>query len=124
MSKQKDFFDQAISPIVNEVLEGYNCTIFAYGQTGTGKTYTMEGGGKKAKNGEFSSDADVILRVVRQIFEVLEAQNAEYSMKFTFLELYNEEITDQLAFEECVKNSDDKFKKPIALMEDGKGGVS
>jgi len=32
---------------VNEVLEGYNCTIFAYGQTGTGKTYTMEGGARK-----------------------------------------------------------------------------
>lgn len=51
-SKQKDLFDQAISPIVNEVLEGYNCTIFAYGQTGTGKTYTMEGG-SKAKVGFF-----------------------------------------------------------------------
>lgn len=36
-------------PIVNEVLEGFNCTIFAYGQTGTGKTYTMEGECKKAK---------------------------------------------------------------------------
>ena len=46
-SKQKDLFDHAISPIVNEVLEGYNCTIFAYGQTGTGKTYTMEGGARK-----------------------------------------------------------------------------
>lgn len=32
----------AIKPIVEEVLEGFNCTIFAYGQTGTGKTYTME----------------------------------------------------------------------------------
>ncbi|KAF6146841.1 hypothetical protein GIB67_018494, partial [Kingdonia uniflora] len=123
MSKQKDLFDQAVSPIVNEVLEGYNCTIFAYGQTGTGKTYTMEGGGKKSKNGEFPSDAGVIPRAVRQIFEVLEAQNAEYSMKVTFLELYNEEITDLLALEECVKFIDDKLKKPIALMEDGKGGV-
>ena len=45
-SKQKELYDQAISQVVNEVLEGYNCTIFAYGQTGTGKTYTMEGGSK------------------------------------------------------------------------------
>lgn len=43
-AQQRSIYDQAISPIVNEVLEGYNCTVFAYGQTGTGKTYTMEGG--------------------------------------------------------------------------------
>ncbi|KAL0370040.1 UNVERIFIED_CONTAM: Kinesin-like protein KIN-5D [Sesamum angustifolium] len=61
---------------------------------------TMEGGARK-KNGEFPSDAGVIPRAVRQIFDILEAQSAEYSMKFT----------------------DDKSKKPIALMEDGKGGV-
>ncbi|CAA2994236.1 kinesin KIN-5D [Olea europaea subsp. europaea] len=121
-SQQKDLYDQAVWPIVFEVLEGYNCTIFAYGQTGTGKTYTMEGGSRK-KNGEFPSDAGVIPRAVRQIFDILEAQNAEYSMKVTFLELYNEEITDLLAPEECAKFIDDKSKKPIALMEDGKGGV-
>ncbi|KAK7341752.1 hypothetical protein VNO80_24691 [Phaseolus coccineus] len=121
-SKQKELYEQAVSPIVNEVLEGYNCTIFAYGQTGTGKTYTMEGGARK-KNGEFPSDAGVIPRAVKQIFDILEAQNAEYSMKVTFLELYNEEITDLLAPEETLKFVDDKSKKPIALMEDGKGGV-
>ncbi|XP_010922468.1 kinesin-like protein KIN-5A [Elaeis guineensis] len=121
-SRQADLFDHAVVPIVNEVLEGYNCTVFAYGQTGTGKTYTMEGGGRKGKNGELPSDAGVIPRSVRQIFDVLEAQSAEYSMKVTFLELYNEEITDLLAPEES-KFSDDKSKKPIALMEDGKGGV-
>jgi len=48
-AKQKDLYDQAVVPIVNEVLEGFNCTIFAYGQTGTGKTYTMEGESKKNK---------------------------------------------------------------------------
>ncbi|XP_022634171.1 kinesin-like protein KIN-5D [Vigna radiata var. radiata] len=121
-SKQKELFEQAMSPIVNEVLEGYNCTIFAYGQTGTGKTYTMEGGARK-KNGEFPSDAGVIPRAVKQIFDILESQTAEYSMKVTFLELYNEEITDLLAPEETLKFVDDKSKKPIALMEDGKGGV-
>ncbi|XP_047317266.1 kinesin-like protein KIN-5D [Impatiens glandulifera] len=121
-SQQKELFDQAISPIVFEVLEGYNCTIFAYGQTGTGKTYTMEGGARK-KNGEFPNDAGVIPRAVRQTFDILESQHAEYSMKVTFLELYNEEITDLLAPEETSKFIDDKSKKPIALMEDGKGGV-
>ncbi|XP_027088167.1 kinesin-like protein KIN-5D [Coffea arabica] len=121
-SQQKDLYDQAVWPIVFEVLEGYNCTIFAYGQTGTGKTYTMEGGGRK-KNGEFPSDAGVIPRAVKQIFDILETQHAEYNMKVTFLELYNEEITDLLAPEEAPKFLDDKSKKPIALMEDGKGGV-
>ncbi|XP_044948997.1 kinesin-like protein KIN-5A [Hordeum vulgare subsp. vulgare] len=127
-SKQKDLFEQSISPIVHEVLEGYNCTIFAYGQTGTGKTYTMEGGGtRKAKSGELPTDAGVIPRSVRQIFDILEAQCAEYSMKVTFLELYNEEITDLLAPDEprfpVLPVPEDKNKKPIALMEDGKGGV-
>ncbi|OIW05778.1 hypothetical protein TanjilG_23564 [Lupinus angustifolius] len=121
-SQQNEVYEQAVSPIVYEVLEGYNCTIFAYGQTGTGKTYTMEGGARQ-KNGEFPSDAGVIPRAVKHIFDILEAQNAEYSMKVTFLELYNEEITDLLTPEETSKAVDEKSKKPIALMEDGKGGV-
>lgn len=41
-SGQEKLYRMAIKPIVDEVLEGFNCTIFAYGQTGTGKTYTME----------------------------------------------------------------------------------
>jgi kinesin family protein 11 len=48
-AQQKDLYDQAVVPIVNEVLEGFNCTIFAYGQTGTGKTYTMEGECRRSK---------------------------------------------------------------------------
>ncbi|KAH9322163.1 hypothetical protein KI387_016802, partial [Taxus chinensis] len=126
-AQQKDLYDQAVVPIVNEVLEGFNCTIFAYGQTGTGKTYTMEGDCKKTKsgqNGELPSDAGVIPRAVKQIFDTLESQNAEYSVKVTFLELYNEEITDLLAPEELSKVvTDEKQRKPLALMEDGKGGV-
>lgn len=42
-SQQRAIYDHAVAPIVNDVLEGYNCTVFAFGQTGTGKTYTMEG---------------------------------------------------------------------------------
>lgn len=68
-------------------------------------------------------EAGVIPRAVRQIFDTLEAQNADYSMKITFLELYNEEITDLLAPEESSRCVEDKQKKPISLMEDGKGCV-
>ena len=42
-SKQTDVYNDAARTIVEGVLEGYNGTIFAYGQTGTGKTFTMEG---------------------------------------------------------------------------------
>jgi kinesin family protein 11 len=121
-SRQVDVYDQAVVPIVNEVLEGYNCTIFAYGQTGTGKTYTMEGPIRKSKTGEFAAEAGVIPRAIHQIFEALE--NQEYSVKVTYLELFNEELTDLLAPEEYSKVViDEKVKKPLALMEDGKSGV-
>ncbi|KAJ4903718.1 putative 125 kDa kinesin-related protein [Raphanus sativus] len=126
-SKQKDLYDQAVVPIVNEVLEGFNCTIFAYGQTGTGKTYTMEGECRRSKGGPsggLPAGAGVIPRAVKQIFDTLEGQEAEYSVKVTFLELYNEEITDLLAPEDISRvSSEDKQKKPLPLMEDGKGGV-
>ncbi|KAJ1379844.1 P-loop containing nucleoside triphosphate hydrolase [Sesbania bispinosa] len=126
-ARQKDLYEQAIVPIVNEVLEGFNCTIFAYGQTGTGKTYTMEGECKRSKsgsNGGLPEGAGVIPRAVKQIFDTLESQNAEYSVKVTFLELYNEEITDLLAPEEISKVAlEEKQKKQLPLMEDGKGGV-
>ncbi|XP_062112736.1 kinesin-like protein KIN-5C [Humulus lupulus] len=126
-AQQKDLYEQAVIPIVHEVLEGFNCTIFAYGQTGTGKTYTMEGECKRAKsgpNGELPPEAGVIPRAVKQIFDTLESQNAEYSVKVTFLELYNEEITDLLAPEEISRVMlEEKQKKALPLMEDGKGGV-
>lgn len=41
-SRQEDIFEE-VSPSVDRALEGYNCTVFAYGQTGTGKTYTISG---------------------------------------------------------------------------------
>ncbi|XP_039135876.1 kinesin-like protein KIN-5B [Dioscorea cayenensis subsp. rotundata] len=121
-AQQRSIYDYAISPFVKDVLEGYNCTVFAYGQTGTGKTYTMEGE-MKFKGGDFSGDAGVIPRAVRHIFDALESQKSDYSMKVTFLELYNEEITDLLVSEEHSRTMDEKQRRPISLMEDGKGGA-
>ena len=42
-ASQAEVFDSVAAPLVNAALRGTNVTIFAYGQTGTGKTYTMEG---------------------------------------------------------------------------------
>jgi kinesin family protein 3/17 len=42
-SSQDDIYEETVRFLVTSVLDGFNGTIFAYGQTGTGKTYTMEG---------------------------------------------------------------------------------
>lgn len=42
-STQMDVYANVVSPLIKDVVAGYNCTVFAYGQTGTGKTYTMTG---------------------------------------------------------------------------------
>lgn len=42
-SKQSEVYHSVVAPLIEEVLAGYNCTVFAYGQTGTGKTHTMVG---------------------------------------------------------------------------------
>uniref|UniRef100_N1QYM5 Kinesin-like protein n=1 Tax=Aegilops tauschii TaxID=37682 RepID=N1QYM5_AEGTA len=121
-SQQRAIYDHAVAPIVDDVLEGYNCTVFAFGQTGTGKTYTMEGE-MMQQVGELPTSAGVMPRAVRHIFDILEAQKADYSMKVTFLELYNEEITDLLASEDQSRFLEDRHKRPtLSLMEDGKGG--
>jgi kinesin family member 11 len=93
---QERLYSAAISPIVDEVLQGFNCTIFAYGQTGTGKTFTMLGG-DAGDSASMSAAAGVIPRAIHQIFTHLEGTScAEYTVKCSFLELYNEEITDLL----------------------------
>ncbi|EXB51054.1 putative 125 kDa kinesin-related protein [Morus notabilis] len=64
-------------------------------------------------------------REVRQIFDTLEVQSTGYNMKVTFLELYNEEITDLLASDDNSRSAavEDRQKKLISLMEDRKGCV-
>jgi hypothetical protein len=69
-------YHTAIMPIVTEVLEGFNCTIFAYGQTGTGKTYTMEGGPRNSVDGSnMSKEAGIIPRAIKQIFDAIESND-------------------------------------------------
>lgn len=83
--------------MLEEVLTGYNCTLFAYGQTGTGKTYTMHGDLRPTPMGNPSSDAGMIPRVLFRLFHTLETSKADYSVKISYIELYNEELRDLLA---------------------------
>ncbi|KAK9154233.1 hypothetical protein Sjap_001713 [Stephania japonica] len=112
----------AVSCIMFEVFWLFKVTLLRYDRSGIGLTF-FKSGKVRTGGGELAADVGVIPRAVRQIFDTVEAQNADYCMKVTFFELYNEEITDLLAPEDCSRSADDKQKKPISLMEDGKGGV-
>ncbi|CAG5131167.1 unnamed protein product [Candidula unifasciata] len=96
---QIDVYKAVVMPVVEEVLMGYNCTIFAYGQTGTGKTFTMEGDRSPGANMTWEDDplSGIIPRTLHQIFEDLQKQqDIEFSVRVSFLELYNEELFDLL----------------------------
>ncbi|PHJ22273.1 kinesin motor domain-containing protein [Cystoisospora suis] len=106
---QQQLFEKHVQPLVDEVLQGFNCTVFAYGQTGTGKTYTVEGA--QGLNGAASvyhnledvdqdSDCGLVARSVQRIFNSLRQQNrppSEYTVTCSFLEIYNEELIDLFA---------------------------
>ncbi|KAG5386795.1 hypothetical protein IGI04_038265 [Brassica rapa subsp. trilocularis] len=86
---QVDVFADA-SPMVVSVLDGYNVCIFAYGQTGTGKTFTMEG---------TPQNRGVNYRTVEQLFEIANErrETISYNISVSVLEVYNEQIRDLLA---------------------------
>ncbi|KAG8697716.1 kinesin motor protein cin8, partial [Ceratobasidium sp. 394] len=89
-------YHDIVAPILEEVLNGYNCTVFAYGQTGTGKTYTMQGDLSPTLTGNPSADAGIIPRTLHKLFLHLENNVSDYSVKVSFVELYNEELRDLL----------------------------
>ena len=93
-SKQKEVYDIAARPIIDSVLEGFNGTIFAYGQTSSGKTHTMQG-----PNIESVEDQGIIPRMVRTVFNRIESasENMEFSVKVSMCEIYNERIRDLLS---------------------------
>ncbi|XP_017767559.1 PREDICTED: kinesin-like protein Klp61F [Eufriesea mexicana] len=98
-SKQIDVYNIVVSPLLEQVLAGYNCTVFAYGQTGTGKTFTMEGINNYANlHWHSDSSAGMIPRSLSHLFDKLELLEVqEYTIKVSFLELYNEDLFDLLS---------------------------
>ncbi|KAI9808438.1 MAG: Kinesin heavy chain [Pycnora praestabilis] len=93
-SRQSDVFDFSIRPTVDDILNGYNGTVFAYGQTGAGKSYTMMG--SDIDNDETRG---IIPRIVEQIFASILSSpgNIEYTVRVSYMEIYMERIRDLLA---------------------------
>jgi kinesin family protein C1 len=88
-SDQSEVFEE-VSALVQSALDGYKVCLFAYGQTGAGKTHTMIG-----RPGEETEG--VIPRAVRQVFSTAAAaaeQGWKYEMRAAMLEIYNEELKD------------------------------
>ncbi|KAL5262688.1 hypothetical protein ACHWQZ_G008176 [Mnemiopsis leidyi] len=98
-SSQVDVYKGVAQSAIEEVLQGYNCTVFAYGQTGTGKTYTMEGDRSVGSNLPWEKDPKIglIPRCMSHMFDRLNSQASDFSVRLSMLELYNEELFDLLS---------------------------
>ncbi|KAM8881269.1 kinesin-1 heavy chain-like [Synchiropus picturatus] len=89
---QVQFYNAVAQKIVKDVLEGYNGTIFAYGQTSSGKTHTMEG---KLHDPDMMG---IIPRIVEDIFNYIYSmdENLEFHIKVSYFEIYLDKIKDLL----------------------------
>ncbi|XP_013792505.2 kinesin heavy chain-like, partial [Limulus polyphemus] len=89
---QEKVYNEAAKAIVKDVLMGYNGTIFAYGQTSSGKTHTMEG------VLDDSIRQGIIPRIVNDIFNYIYSmdENVEFHIKVSYFEIYLDKIRDLL----------------------------
>jgi len=91
-AEQKNIYDICAASVVESVLNGYNGTIFAYGQTGAGKTHTMEG------RPDPPHLRGIIPNSFQHIFDFISNSGAQqYLVRASYLEIYNEEIRDLLS---------------------------
>ena len=91
-STQREVYDQVAFPIVDSIFQGYNGTVFAYGQTGCGKTFTMMG---------IVDDPNlkgIVPNAFSHIFGYIktEGESKRFLVRCSFVEIYNEEVRDLL----------------------------
>lgn len=110
-SSQESLYEEAGRGIVDSVLEGYNGTIFAYGQTGTGKTFTQSG---------------VLDQSFRHVFDFISSskKDTQFLVRASYYEIYNEEIRDLLSIRNKKKDSaSSSASKSLELKESGTNSV-
>ena len=89
-STNKEIFEELFKPNIHHILNGINMTIFAYGQTSTGKTYTMQG--------EIPDNAGIIPLTLEELFKQIKNDKdiIDSQIAVSFIEIYNESINDLL----------------------------
>jgi len=108
-SSQSQIYDYTTRNLINNVLEGYNATVLAYGATGTGKTYTMVGNG--VNNG-------IMIRTIKDLFYYVNnniMDNKQFVIKISFIEIYNETIKDLLSNDNSIVELKTDSKKGLVL---------
>ncbi|ETM55705.1 hypothetical protein PPTG_01012 [Phytophthora nicotianae INRA-310] len=106
---QEDVF-AAIEPSVQACLEGYNATVFAYGQTGTGKTHTLFG--RDLDSSRDSTEWGLVPRTLSYLLgqaAILKHKNCQVELHLSFLQIYNDRLFDLL--------TDRMRQKPLLLRE-------
>ena len=113
-ASQEDVFDYCALETVQQVANGYNGTVMCYGQTGAGKTFTMNGSTPNYKY------RGIIPRAINQIYqEVGRGLDHDFNIMVSFLEIYNEQIFDLLSDEP----RDAYGASQISIQDDAKGEV-
>ena len=106
-------YDSAAKRLVRRVMEGYHGTVFAYGMTGTGKTFSMQG---------TATSPGVIPLAITDIFSFIrETPHREFLLRVSYLEIYNEKIHDLLSASTAGAGAGQQ--EEIKLREDSKRGV-
>jgi hypothetical protein len=93
---QKDIFMQEVQPLCDAVLQGYNATVFAYGQSGSGKTFTMTGdlqGHDPAKHGMMPQAVEYLFDEIKKLTSSTKA----FKVKISYVELYRTKARDLLS---------------------------
>ncbi|WQF77743.1 Putative kinesin-like protein [Colletotrichum destructivum] len=107
-------YDCIAKRLVRRVMEGYHGTVFAYGMTGTGKTFSMQG---------TASSPGVIPLAITDIFSYIrETPSREFLLRVSYLEIYNEKIHDLLSMS-TGNPAGAGGQEEIKLREDSKRGV-
>ncbi|OLN88760.1 Kinesin-related protein 11 [Colletotrichum chlorophyti] len=108
-------YDCMAKRLVRRVMEGYHGTVFAYGMTGTGKTFSMQG---------TASSPGVIPLAITDIFSYIrETPSREFLLRVSYLEIYNERIHDLLSMSTGTGGGANGGQEEIKLREDSKRGV-